>query len=54
MGSLIRLFDELRLRVNESKSAVDRAWNRPLLGVSFRVRRGARSGCEPRPSRFER
>jgi group II intron reverse transcriptase/maturase len=40
MGSLVRLFDKLRLRVNESKSAVDRAWNRPFLGVSFWVAPG--------------
>lgn len=37
MNSLIRLFDRLRLRVNESKSAVDFAWNRPFLGFSFWV-----------------
>lgn len=37
MRSLVALFGKLRLRVNESKSAVDRAWNRPFLGVSFWV-----------------
>lgn len=35
MNSLVRLFGRLRLRVNESKSAVDRAWNRPFLGFAF-------------------
>ena len=35
MCSLIGLFGKLRLRVNESKSAVDRAWNRPFLGFAF-------------------
>ncbi len=40
MRSLVRRFDELRLRVNASKSAVDRVWNRPFLGVSFWVGRG--------------
>jgi RNA-directed DNA polymerase len=39
MRSLVRLFGKLRLRVNESKSAVDRALNRPFLGVSFWVAR---------------
>jgi RNA-directed DNA polymerase len=37
MGSLVRLFDTLRLRVNASKSAVDRVWNRPFLGFAFWV-----------------
>lgn len=40
MRSLIRVFDKLRLRVNESKSAVDRAWNRPFLGASFWIAPG--------------
>ncbi len=35
MGLLRRLYAGLRLRVNESKSAVDLAWNRKLLGYSF-------------------
>lgn len=35
MRSLIGLFGKLRLAVNESKSAVDRAWNRPFLGFAF-------------------
>ena len=39
MSSLVRLFGKLRLRVNESKSAVDRAWNRSFLGFSFWVGR---------------
>jgi group II intron reverse transcriptase/maturase len=37
MRSLVDLFGKLRLRVNESKSAVDRALNRPFLGVCFWV-----------------
>jgi len=37
MRSLVRLFGKLRLRVNASKSAVDRAWNRPFLGFAFWV-----------------
>jgi group II intron reverse transcriptase/maturase len=35
MGLLQRLFANLRLRINESKSAVDLAWNRKILGYSF-------------------
>lgn len=40
MGLLRRLYARLRLRVNEAKSAVDRAWNRKLLGYSFWVAPG--------------
>lgn len=35
MGLLRRLYTKLRLQVNESKSAVDLAWNRKILGYSF-------------------
>ncbi len=35
MDSLVVLFGKLRLRVNESKSAVARVWNRPFLGTAF-------------------
>jgi RNA-directed DNA polymerase len=35
MSSLTRLFGNLRLRVNESKSAVDRATKRPFLGFDL-------------------
>jgi group II intron reverse transcriptase/maturase len=41
MGLLRRLFSGLRLRVNETKSAVDRVRNRKLLGYSFWFSRGA-------------
>jgi group II intron reverse transcriptase/maturase len=37
MGLLRRLYAKLRLQVNESKSAVDLAWNRKILGYSFWV-----------------
>jgi len=40
MGLLRRLYAKLRLQVNESKSAVDRAWNRKILGYSFWVAPG--------------
>jgi Group II intron, maturase-specific domain/Reverse transcriptase (RNA-dependent DNA polymerase) len=37
MGALRRLFARLRLRINESKSAVARPWARKFLGYSFWV-----------------
>jgi len=40
MGLLRRLYAGLRLRINESKSAVDLATNRKLLGYSFWVAAG--------------
>ena len=40
MRSLVTQFGKLRLRVNESKSAVDRAHKRSFLGVSFWVAPG--------------
>lgn len=40
MGLLQRLFANLRLRINESKSAIDKAWNRKILGYSFWVAPG--------------
>ncbi len=35
MRSLGVLFGKLRLRINKTKSAVDRVWRRPFLGFSF-------------------
>ena len=40
MGALRRLYAKLRLRVNESKSAVARPWDRKFLGYSFWVAKG--------------
>src|SRR5439155_13857080 len=40
MGLLRRLYARLRLRINESKSAIDLATNRKLLGYSFWVASG--------------
>jgi RNA-directed DNA polymerase len=40
MITLKRLFARLRLEVNESKSAVARAWERKFLGYSFWVAKG--------------
>jgi hypothetical protein len=39
MGLLRQLFAKLRLRINESKSAVDRAWNRKILATHSGWRR---------------
>jgi RNA-directed DNA polymerase len=40
MSTLRRLYAKLRLRINESKSAIDLAWNRRLVGYSFWVAAG--------------
>ena len=40
MQLLRRLYGQLRLRINEAKSAVDRPWNRTFLGYSFWVAKG--------------
>ena len=40
MEALRRLYAELRLRVNEDKSAVARVWDRKFLGYSFWVAKG--------------
>ena len=40
MQLLKRLYGRLRLRINETKSAVDRPWNRKFLGYSFWVAKG--------------
>lgn len=40
MELLKRLYGQLKLRINEEKSAVDRPWNRKFLGYSFWVAKG--------------
>jgi RNA-directed DNA polymerase len=40
MELLRRLYAELRLKVNDAKSAIDFAWNRKLLGYSFWIGSG--------------
>ncbi len=40
MRSLVVLFGKLRLQINKTKSAVDRAWRRPFLGFSFWMAQG--------------
>ncbi len=42
MQSLVRLYAKLKLRVNTSKSAVAKAWERSFLGYSFWVAPGRR------------
>ncbi len=42
METLRRLYAKLQLRINESKSAVARPWDRKFLGYSFWVRQGTR------------
>jgi group II intron reverse transcriptase/maturase len=40
MSTLRRLYAKLRLQINETKSAIDFAWNRKLVGYSFWVAAG--------------
>ena len=48
LASITRFLEgELRLKVNASKSAVDRPWNRSFLGFSF-TRRRPRRGISPK------
>lgn len=54
MALMKRLFASLRLRVNESKSAVDRPWNRRFLGYSFWVAPGQRMKLKVAPQALER
>jgi group II intron reverse transcriptase/maturase len=42
MRSLVTLFGRLRLRINRTKSTVDRAWHRPFLGFCFWAAQGGR------------
>lgn len=41
LARLKRLYERLRLRINEAKSAVDQPWNRKFLGYSFWVAPGS-------------
>ena len=42
MAALRSLYSRIRLRINDTKSAVDRPWNRDFLGYSFFVAAGMR------------
>jgi group II intron reverse transcriptase/maturase len=54
MALMRRLFASLRLRVNESKSAVDRPWKRTFLGYSFWVAKGRVVKPKVAPKALER
>jgi hypothetical protein len=54
MRSLVKLFGKLRLRVNESKSAVARATDRPFLSVAFWVGKGRKVGVRVAPKALQK
>ncbi len=54
MRSLVKLFGKLRLRVNESKSAVARATVRPFLSVAFWVGKGRKVGVRVAPKALQK
>jgi len=54
MGTLKRLYGQLRLRINEAKSAVDRPWNRKFLGYSFWVAKGREVKRKVAPKALEK
>ncbi len=53
MQLLKRLYGKLRLRINESKSAVGRPWNRKFLGYSFWVAKRRLVKRKVAPKAFE-
>jgi group II intron reverse transcriptase/maturase len=53
MQGLRHLYERLRLRVNEAKSAVDRPWNRKFLGYSFWVAPGRKVKPKVAPKALE-
>lgn len=53
MQALRCLYERLRLRVNEAKSAVDRPWNRKFLGYSFWVAAGRKVKPKVAPKALE-
>ena len=53
MQTLRRLYAQLRLRINEPKSAVDRPWNRKFLGFSFWVAPGSKVKRRVAPKALE-
>ena len=53
MRSVTALFGKLRLRINEEKSAVDRVWNRPFLGVAFWVAPGRKVRVKVAPKALQ-
>lgn len=53
LGMLRQHYARLRLRINEEKSAVARAWNRKFLGYSFWVAPGGTVKCRVAPKALE-
>jgi hypothetical protein len=53
MAMLQRQHATLRLRINEEKSAVARAWTRKFLGYSFWVAKGRVVKCRVAPQALE-
>ena len=54
METLKRLYGQLRLQINETKSAVDRPWNRKFLGYSFWVGKGREVKRKVAPKALEK
>lgn len=54
METLKRRYKGLRLRINETKSAVDRPWNRKFLGYSFWVAKGREVKRKVAPKALEK
>lgn len=53
METLRRLYERLRLRINEAKSAVARPWDRKFLGYSFWVAQGRKVKRRVAPKALE-
>jgi RNA-directed DNA polymerase len=49
LAALRQMYAELRLRINEEKSAVARVWDRKFLGYSFWVAAGKKVKCRVAP-----
>jgi RNA-directed DNA polymerase len=54
METLKSLYGQLRLRINEAKSAVDRPWNRQFLGYTFWVAKGRKVKRKVAPKALEK
>ncbi len=53
LGTLRRLYSQLRLQINEGKSAVARPWDRKFLGYSFWIAPGRVIRCRVAPEALE-
>jgi RNA-directed DNA polymerase len=54
METLKSLYGQLRLRINEAKSAIDRPWNRKFLGYTFWVAKGREVKRKVAPKALEK